>query len=171
MKRKRAIVSALAVLTVFALAVCAAQAAPSSPVPDETLIQQMDAYFAMTKDEILAMLGADYQVVPAGPEGVCDGYFYEELGLTFAFYPDEDALELIDCDEPFRFNGVGTGSLFSEITAALGDGEINETWMELPEYTVFTLAYHWGDTVYCFIAFEADEPVSTFWIYQIPDLD
>jgi len=169
MKKTRAIVLALAVLTACTLTARAAQAAPQ--VPDETPLRQMDAYFAMTKGEILAMHGPGYQVVPAGPEGVCDGYFYEDLGLTFAFYPDEDALELIDCDESFKLNGVGAGNLFSEITEALGDTEIIETWMELPEYTVFMLAYHWGDTVYCFLAFEADEPVVTFWIYQILDLD
>jgi len=164
----------LAVLLTLVLSVGAAQAGADAvsgatpQVPDDALIQQIDAFFAMTRDEIIAMLGPDFEVEPAGPEGVCDGYFYEDLGLTFAFYPDEDALELIVGDANFRIGGVGVGSLFSEIMEALGDTEIIETWMELPIYTVFVLEYHWGDSTYSFISFDVDEPVHLLWIFQRP---
>ena len=162
---KRTIVAILATCMAFTLTVCTAQV----ETPDNALIQQIGAYFAMPKDQLIATLGPGYEVAPAGPEGVCDGYFYEELGLTFAFYPDEDELEMIDCDEPFKLNGVGAGNLFAEITAALGDNEIQETWIELPEYTAFMLEYQWGEIVYVFIAFDADRPVDSFWIYQRPE--
>jgi len=159
---KKAIASLVALLMAFALTVCAAQG------PDDALAQQIDAYFAMTKDEIIAMLGPDYVVEPAGPEGVCDGYFYEDLGMSFAFYPDEDTLELIACDDNFMIGGVGVGNLFAEIMDALGDTEIIESWMELPEFTVFLLEYQWSDAVYSFISFDVDEPVHLLWIYQRP---
>jgi len=174
---KKVLASALAIVLVFALTVCAAQAGTETvsgatpQVPDEALLQQIDAFFSMTRDEIIAMLGPDYEVVPAGPEGVCDGYFYADLGLTFAFYPDEDMLELIAGEAPFTIGGAGVGSLFSEVMAALGDTEIIETWIELPEYTAFMVAYQWGDTVYHFVSFEENGPVDFLWIWQLPSYE
>lgn len=125
----------------------------------------------MTREEILEKLGAYFTVVPAGPEGVCDGYYYEDLGMAFAFYPDNDTLELIDCYPYFKIHGVGTGSLFSEILEALGDTEIVETWLELPIYTAFMVRYRLGNADYSFIAFEEDVPVHILWIYQTPYAD
>ncbi|MCL2811340.1 MAG: hypothetical protein FWD25_05550 [Clostridia bacterium] len=171
---KKAFASALAIVLVFALTVFAAQAemetvsGATPQVPDEALIQQIDSYFTMTKNEILAKHGPGYVVEPTGPEGICDGYFYEDLGMAFAFYPDEDTLELIACDENFTIRGVGVGSLFWEIMESLGHTEIIETWMEHPDFVVYLMEYHWGDSVYSFISFDLNEPVHLFWIYQRP---
>lgn len=38
----------------------------------------------MPREEIIQKLGPDYAVEPAGPEGALDGYFYEDLGMSFA---------------------------------------------------------------------------------------
>lgn len=171
---KKALGSTLAIVMVFALAACAAQGTVSEEAPkgpDEALIQQIDAYFTMTKDEILEQHGPDYEVLSAGPEGVCDGYCYEELGMTFAFYPDEDALEMIECDENFKICGVGVGSLFSEIIETLGENEIKETWIELPIYTAFVVEYRWGATDYNFVSFDQDGPVDSLWIFQRPSFE
>jgi len=166
---KKALTFALAIVLVFALTACAAQAtAVDLEEEGEGLLRQILTYLAMTKDELIVTLGQDYTIEPAGPEGVCDGYFYEDLGMTFAFYPDEDTLELIACDSNFRMDGVGVGSLFSEIMDVFGDTEIIESWMELPEYTIYLLEYQWGEAVFSFISFDVDEPVHLLWIYQRP---
>lgn len=138
--------------------------AETSETADESLIRQIDEYFTMTRKEIIEKLGSDYVIEPAGPEGACDGYYYEELGMAFAFYPDSDVLELIDCYPDFKIHGVGIGSLFPEILEALGDTEIIETWLELPIYTAFMVRYRFGNADYSFIAFEEDAPVHILWI-------
>lgn len=138
------------------------------PDADKNLITQIDEYFTMPKEKIIEQLGPDYEVVDAGPEGVCEGYFYEELGMTFAFYPDSDTLDSIDCDPNFKIHGVGIGSLFSEILEALGDAEIVETWIELPINKAFMLRYSLGNCEYSFIAFEKDAPADILWIHQTP---
>lgn len=143
----------------------------TADVADESLVKQIDVFFTRSKAEIIEKLGSDYTVLPAGPEGVCDGYYYEDLGMSFAFYPDSDTLELIDCYPNFKIHGVGTGSLFSEILEALGDAEIVETWLELPIYTAFMVQYHLGNAEYSFIAFEKDAPVHILWISQMPNPD
>jgi len=104
--------------------------------------------------------------VAAGPEGVCDGYLYEELGMAFAFYPDDEILDSIDCYPNFKIHGVGIGNDFSEIMEALGDTEIVETWLELPIYTVYMVRYRLGDSDFSFIAFEEDAPAHSLWIHQ-----
>lgn len=133
---------------------------------DELLIKQIDEFFTLSKAEIIEKLGSNYIVVPAGPEGACDGYFFEDLGMAFAFYPDSDILELIDCYPNFKIHGVGIGCFFPEIMEALGDAEIIETWLELPIYTVFMVRYHFGNVEYSFIALEEDKPVDILWIHQ-----
>jgi len=154
---KRVITLALVMLMAFALTARAEEV-------DEQLISQIDSYFAMTRYELIETLGPDYEEVAAGPEGVCDGYYYEELGLIFAYYRDDDFLEMIDCDEAFRINGVGAGSLLSEVVEALGETEIIETWVEIPDYPAYMVRYLLGDSDYRFIAFEKDEPVDFIYI-------
>ena len=133
-------------------------------IADEPLIAQIDAFLSMSREEIIGQLGMGFEEVAAGPEGAMDGYFYEDLGMTFAFYPDSDAPEIIDCAPAFRIHGVGSGSSFSEIMEALGPAEIIETWMELPIYTVYMVEYRLGNCDYCFIALEEDGPADLLWI-------
>ena len=154
---KRVIALALIMLMAFALTARAEE-------DNEQLIRQIDSYFAMTRDELIETLGPDYEEVAAGPEGVCDGYYYEELGLIFAYYPDDDTLEMIDCDAEFRINGVGAGSLLSEVVEALGETEIVETWVETPDYPAYMVRYLLGDSDYRFISFEKDGAVDIFYI-------
>lgn len=148
-------------LCTLVLAICMSlcACAETYTLDDELLIKQIDAYFTMSKEEIIETLGPDFLVVPAGPEGAMDGYFYEDIGMAFAFYSDSKVPELIDCYPNFRIHGVGEGSLFSEIFEALGDTEIIETWMELPIYTVYMVQYQLGDALYSFFAFEEGAPV------------
>ena len=133
---------------------------------DALLIGQIDAFLSMSRDEIIEKLGPDFEEVSAGPEGAMDGYYYKDLGMAFAFYPDSDTPEIIDCYPGFRIFGVGLGSLFSEVMDALGRTEIIETWLELPIYTVYMIEYHLGNSDYCFIAFEEDGPADILWISQ-----
>ena len=154
---KRVIALALVILMAFALAARAESY-------DDQLIRQIDYYFTMTRDELIETLGPDYEDVAAGPEGVCDGYYYEELGLIFAFYPDDDILEMIDCAPEFKIYGVGAGSLLSEVAEALGETEIIETWVETPDHPAYMVRYILGDSDYRFISFEKDGPVDIFYI-------
>lgn len=135
---------------------------------DALLIGQIDALLSMSRDEIIEKLGPDYEEVYAGPEGAMDGYYYEDVGMAFAFYPDSATPEIINCYPDFKINGVGPGSLFSEIMEALGDAEIIETWLELPIYTVYMIEYRLGNSNYCFIALEEDGPADILWISQMP---
>ena len=143
-------------------------AVPPADAADALLIGQIDAFLSMSRDEIIEKLGPDFEVVSAGPEGAMDGYYYEDLSMAFAFYPDSDKPEIIDCYPDFRICGVGLGSLFSEVMEALGRTEIIETWLELPIYTVYMIEYHLRNSDYSFIALEEDEPADLLWISQRP---
>ncbi|MCL1854709.1 MAG: leucine-rich repeat domain-containing protein [Clostridia bacterium] len=140
-------------------------ASPASAA-DVLQIRKINAFLSMSRDEIIEKLGPDFTEAPAGPEGAMDGYYYEDLGMAFAFYPDSDTPELIDCYPGFKINGVGPGSLFSEVMEALGRAEIIETWLELPIYTVYMIEYRLGNSDYCFIALAEDEPADILWISQ-----
>ena len=131
---------------------------------DALRIGQIDEFLSLSGEEIIAKLGPGFEAVAAGPEGAMDGYCYEALGMTFAFYPDSVMPDLIECGPGFRISGVGVGSLFSEILEALGDAEITETWLELPDYTVYLIDYQLGNGIYSFIAFEKDGPADMLWI-------
>jgi hypothetical protein len=145
--------------------------AAGAKTTDEPLIRQIDEFLTMSREEIIEKLGPDYSVEPAGPEGAMDGYYYKNSGMTFAFYPDSDVVELIDCDPNFKIHGVGPGSLFSEILEALGETEIVETWIELPVYTAYIARYKFGNSAYCFTAFEKDGPAHLLRIYQMIEDD
>ena len=136
---------------------------------DALQIKQIDAFLSMSRDEIIEKCGPDYEEVGTGPEGAMDGYYYEDLGMVFAFYPDSDTPELIHCYPSFQIGGVGLGSLFTEVTEALGRAEIEKTWLELPIYTVYKIEYKLGNSNYCFIALEEDGPVDILWISQNHD--
>jgi len=151
-------------LTLLIAATPAAQAENT----DELLIQVIEACFSMTREEIIEAFGPNFEEVAAGPEGVCDGYYYEEVGITFAFYPDTDELDSISCDESFRIYGVGVGSYLTEIIETLDDVEIIETWVETPYNKAFMVPFSYGNIHFNFIAFDKDTPVDLLWIYQLP---
>jgi len=130
-----------------------------SETTDELLIEQIDEFLAMSREEIIKKLGPDYSVEPVGPEGALDGYYYEDLGMAFAFYADSDMPDFIECYPNFRIRGVGIGSLFSEIMEALGNTEIFETWLAHPDDKGFIVYYLLGGATYSFVAFEIDGPV------------
>ena len=157
---KRALALALAIAAAFTLSAGAETA-------DELLIQQIDALLTLSREELIEKLGPGYEEVAAGPEGAMDGYYYADLGMAFAFYPDSEVVELIECYPDFRIHGVGIGSHFSEIMEALGDAEIVETWLELPIYTAYCVEYCLGKTDYLFVAlFEKDAPVQILRLSQ-----
>jgi len=125
----------------------------------EQLIAQIDELLTLSKEEIIDKLGPDYVVEPEGPEGALDGYYYKDLGMSFAFYPDSTMPDLIECYEGFHLYGVGIGNRLSEVTEALGDSGVYETWLIDPEDKAYMLSYQFGNALYSFIAFEEDGPV------------
>jgi len=153
----------------FAMALLLASApAALAEAEGEPTLKAIEACFLMTRDQLAEALGPDFELVQAGPEGVCDGYYYKNLGLVFAFYPDEDELDSISCETGFQIRGVGAGSLFSEVIEALGDAQVMETWIETPYNKAFMVQYRWGDIHYSFISFDEGGPVDLFWIYRAP---
>ena len=126
---------------------------------DELLMEQIDGFLTMSREEIIKKLGPDYSVEFVGPEGALDGYYYEDLGMAFAFYADSDIPDFIECYPNFKIYGVGIGSLFPEIVEALGDTEVFETWLAHPDDKAFIAYYQLGDAMYSFVAFEEDGPV------------
>ena len=121
---------------------------------DEALQNQIDAYFNMTKQELIEKEGSDFKVVQTGAEGLLEGLHYENLGLTFTF-DDDNTLGFIDCDPSFKIYGVGTGMSFSEIMECLGDTEINEFYMEM-YYLVSSINYQFGNSIYVFTSYWGD---------------
>ena len=125
----------------------------------EQLVAQIDELLTLSKEEIIDKLGPDYVVEPVGPEGALDGYYYKDLGMAFAFYPDSTVPDIIECYEGFHLYGIGIGNRLSEVTEALGDSGVNETWLMGPEDKAYMLSYQFGNAMYSFIAFEEDGPV------------
>jgi len=78
---------------------------------------EIDNFLNMTKKEVLNHFGEEYEIVRAGAEGAYDGYFYEEQGLTFIFFPDGLTLEMLFGSD-IVVNAIGPNHV--EIT--MGDG-------------------------------------------------
>jgi len=118
----------------------------------------------MSRDEIIAALGADYEWAPTGAEGWLEGMEYKELGLTFGYFEDEGLL-FIDCSPDFEIFGVQASTMsFAQIMEILGEAEIMDTWIETPDHPAYTLEYEIGGSIYQFISFEPDGGDGS-WLY------
>ena len=136
--------------------------------------KQISRFFDMNKDEIFQLLGDNYTVVDTGAEGLCDGYAYQELGLTFVFNDDTNAVSWI---EPFfkdaDFNDAGywvhdvapllfeaycltMDMNFDRIEEQLGSGVRTESFIEIPEYKIFILSFKIDNYRLEFISFSED---------------
>ncbi|HBC74997.1 MAG TPA: hypothetical protein DC017_09165 [Candidatus Wallbacteria bacterium] len=70
------------------------------------------------KKDILDKLGRGYKIVPSGGEGLCDGYYYEKLGLTLIFEQHNKKnprVDWIKFDRQVEINGLRSGMDFEQI--------------------------------------------------------
>lgn len=112
-------------------------------------------YLSMPKDEILSELGNSYKIIPTGAEGACEGYYYENLGLTFIFDTDK-SVDWIDCDESVNIEGAREGMNFEQIQKLLGTAKIEETFIETPEFKAYEITYVKENAIICFLSMNKD---------------
>lgn len=93
---------------------------------EESLPRILDL-FSLSKQKVLNKLGDDYEVVPSGPDGGYEGYYYEDLDYNIIFIDDE----FIDYIELGEINGVPIGATFEEVMKTFGDTEIKEITYKL----------------------------------------
>lgn len=119
--------------------------------------------FLTLQDDLLAKLGDGYEIVPSGSEGAYEGYYYKDLGLTFIF---NHKLLWIDCDNNVDIHGARPGMTFEEIMKVLGDTEIEDTFIEIPENKAYEISYDFdGFTLYCE---SVKNDGSGSWFYIVP---
>ena len=144
--------------------------------PPEIVIdkEQISRFFDMNKGEIIQLLGDNYAVVDTGAEGLCDGYAYQDLGLTFVFNDDTSAVSWIEPffndadfnDEGywvhdvapllFEIYGLTMDMNFDRIEEKIGSGVKSESFIEIPEYKTFVLSYRMNNYRLEFISFSED---------------
>lgn len=78
----------------------------------------------LTKDQVLEKYGTSYSIVRAGPGGWTQGYFYQNLGISFVFGDDGKVL-WID-GNGVMVDGAKAGMTFSRIKKILGEVPIKE---------------------------------------------
>jgi hypothetical protein len=118
------------------------------------IFEDVTRYAYMYKDEIINELGSEYEIVETGAEGVCVGYHYNHLGLTFTF-GDQD-VAWIDCDEKVDINGARAGMNFTQVQEILGKTFIEKTWVETPENTAYQLIYEANKCLVFFLSYYED---------------
>jgi len=82
--------------------------------------------FKMEKNEVIAWLGDDYTIVPAGAESLLSGYEYEKYGITVVF-EDEGGFRVLYCTDEVDISGARLGMTFAEIQGLLHNAEITRT--------------------------------------------
>jgi hypothetical protein len=118
-------------------------------------IENISDLMYLKKDEVLDKFGNDFVIVPEGGEGTEEGYMYEQFGLTFVFEGADNHIAWVSCSEKVDINGARTGMNFKQIQDKLGVAEINDTFIEIPEYRAFEINYRIGDCIVNF--FSQDE--------------
>jgi len=121
-----------------------------------------DVYIAYKKDNIFYALGEEYEIVLTGLDGKTKGYRYFELGMDFIFTEeglswnnkDYSPVKYILCFAPFEIKGVKPGMDFQQIQDILGETEIEETFNEILNKTVFELKYKSYYCTYIFISYD-----------------
>lgn len=116
----------------------------------------------LTKDSIFERLGEEYEVVPAGPEGARDGYFYSKYGITIVFKTkNSDLVDFVNCDKSVSIKGLNAGMTLSEIQKVLGT-DIVETWYETPENKIYETRCEFEKYSFWFYSNDKNEGDTTF---------
>lgn len=135
------------------------QESNSSSITDKKL----KGFFLSTQEEILRSLGDTYEIIGIGAEGTDDGYYYKDLGLTFAF---DHGVSWIECDDDIIIHGVHAGMSFDEVMKTLGNTEIEESWMETPYNRTYDIYYDFDGFTLWFMSYSSDGQDA--WLSIIP---
>lgn len=104
-----------------------------------------------------------FLIVSSGSEGTYEGYYYKDLGLTYIF---NHKLLWIDCDDNIDIHGARPGMTFEEIMKVLGDTEIEDTFIEIPENKAYEICYDLDGFTLCCESVNKDGSGS--WLYMVP---
>lgn len=114
------------------------------------------SFMSLTKSEILNKLGKSYEIVPAGAEGLEEGYYYKALGLTFTFDESSNNVSEILCEDTVSINGAKAGMNFKQIQEKLGKTQVKDTWVEVPENKAYEIVYSIDNCMVKFLSFSKD---------------
>jgi len=112
---------------------------------------------SMMKEEVLAAYGHNFEVVRTGSEGEQEGDYYQKIGITFVFLPNEPNGKVlrIECDNNISINGAKAGMNFDQIKEKLGDVPIRQTFIE-EYYKIYLLEYVVDNCRVVFSSFKTD---------------
>lgn len=116
--------------------------------------QQVMRCLSLTKDEVLAAYGHNFEIVRTGSEGEQEGYYYKNLGITFVYRADGEVMR-IECKKSITINGAKAGMTFAQIKEKLGDAPIKQGFIEA-YFKIYILEYEVDNARIAFSSFNAD---------------
>ncbi len=103
-----------------------------------------------TSEQVEQKFGGSYKKVSMNYDGLMEGFFYSDLGLTAAFGSD-GAVAFVYCTDKIDINGARSGMDFSQIQEKLGETVLNQKWADTPINAAFEIKYNFdGRTVVFF---------------------
>ena len=131
---------------------------------DEPVEEQLNQLFNMDKDKVLEQLGDGYEIVPAGAEGLLNGYYYKDMGLTFVFDEDDNnKLWFVDASEDLTIKEVNSKMNFAQIEEKLGKGLRGEIVGEDGVTPIYVMRYTMENFTMSVLSFDA-EGIEHVWI-------
>lgn len=115
-------------------------------IPD---LENIKKIMNLKKEQVIEILGDDYETVNTGAELSEEGYNYKEYGMTIVFddFLFPGMISYIECNEKVDIKGARLGMSFEEIINILGEGESREPG---PEQPVYALYYKYDDIIVWF---------------------
>jgi len=145
-------------------------------------IKQIDEYFNMTKRQIIEKEGpgAEYLTLPDNPYAVVSSIEYLDLGLSFVFDENDNAVETITCHPWYGILNALNDSTYWEIMERLGDTRIvYSSEPSEPEDKWWFITCQLGDSDYYItitphIDYSYDSPMTTikraeYWSTHTPE--
>ncbi|MCL2803890.1 MAG: M56 family metallopeptidase [Micrococcales bacterium] len=110
---------------------------------------QVASYFNLTKRDLIDELGPEYEVRDSANEGGYEVLYFATIGLEFEFVRwsgDDQTVTKVACgkDRPCGLSGANTTMTFQEISQALGEAEVYESYDESGE-VIYGLQYLVGN--------------------------
>jgi len=142
--------------------------------PDSKLVKEKEfitkpkdlfSYISLTKDEVIKKLGKKYKIESTGAEGLVEGFYYPDLGITFAFENEDNKVSRIDCNEKVEINGAKSGMNLKQIQQKLGTAKILESYIETPDNKCYDLRYIINNTSIEFTSMQKDGSDSFLRLY------
>lgn len=110
------------------------------------------------RDEVLKILGDNYEIVGTGAEQSYDGYYYNNYGITIIFESErpDSRVAFIEIDKKVEILGVNSGMSFSQVKEIFGEAPVYVTYIEYLYQNEYEIYYKINNCIVSFRSFEED---------------